>query len=345
MNGKPTNPFSVLPPAIAGQYQASCYILAATLTAYVYDWLLSISEEQAIYARYGLPRSNAIYLLSRVTSFAYLLSVAAFAIAPVDNCQAVEWSAGVFSVLAAASTSFLFLLRVRAVYSYSAVVITLFGCLWVGMIGGTAYYIKSLTAHHISTTDRCTESSTNNYLLILPTVVLGITDTIIFTAISYRLARNSISADAGRCGWTRAFVKGDGLYSLSKALLKSGQVYFLAIIGAFLANLVVMTASGVPDSMQYILLPAYVGFTNIMSCAVFRGVALGVYHDKDAALALAELDKERKVFITDTESENGGSGQQMTLTSDSAICESGGMRLGTVLEGTLLEESGGSGFV
>ncbi|KZP31040.1 hypothetical protein FIBSPDRAFT_850031 [Athelia psychrophila] len=340
------DPFSVLPPAIAGQYQASCYILAATLTAYVYDWLLSISEEQAIYARYGLPRSNAIYLFSRRVSYSLILPhLTSIPVPPMDGCQAVERSVGVLSVLTTAATSSLFLLRVRAVYSYSAVVTTLLGCLWVGMIGGTAYYIKSLSAQHIPTTDRCTESSTDNYLLILPTVVLGVTDTIIFVAISYRPACNSISADAGRCGWVQAFMKGDGLYSLSKALLKSGQVYFLATIGAFLVNLVVMTASGVPNSMRYILLPAYVGFTNIMACVVFRWVALAVYHEKDAALALAGLDKELKMFVTDTGSKNGESGRQMTLTSDSAIRESGGMRLGTVLEGTLLEESGGSGFV
>lgn len=106
----------------------------------------------------------------------------------------------------------------------------------------------------------------------------------------------------------------------------------------------VMTAPGVPDAMQYVLLPMYVGFSNIMSCAVFRGVALGVYHDKDAALALAALDTEPRVFETDTTVQGGGGGQ-MTMTSDSAICGSGSMVLGTALEEMMLEESRGSGFV
>ncbi|KZP28288.1 hypothetical protein FIBSPDRAFT_947870 [Athelia psychrophila] len=334
MDATPKNPFGVLPPAIAGQYQVSCYILAATLTVYVYDWLLSVPEEQAIYARYGLPRATAVYFFSRVTSFIYLLSIALFAIAPVDNCQAVEWSAGVFSVLAAASTSFLFLLRVRAVYSYSVVVTTLFGCLWLSMIAATAYYVKGLTAQHIPTTRRCTESGMHNYLLAIPSVGLGVTDTIVFVAISYRLVGNSINADAG--GWVRAFVTGDGLYTMSKALLKSGQVYFIAVVAAFLLNLVVMTAPGIPAAMQYILLPAYVGFTNIMSCVVFRGMALGLYVDKDAAHVLEALD-------TGTVDFGRGRGSRCSLAFDSIVTsrDRGVGVVEIVLEELPLNERGG----
>ncbi|KAF7970857.1 hypothetical protein HWV62_22752 [Athelia sp. TMB] len=51
------------------------------------------------------------------------------------------------------------------------------------------------------------------------------------------------------------------------------------VITFFFVNVIVMTVPGVPATMACILIPAYVGLTNIMACAVFRGMALGVYED------------------------------------------------------------------
>jgi hypothetical protein len=52
-------------------------------------------------------------------------------------------------------------------------------------------------------------------------------DTLVFFAISYRMA--SIAMVGGTWGArVKSFVRGDGLYHLSKALLQSGQVYYLS---------------------------------------------------------------------------------------------------------------------
>ncbi|KAF7976454.1 hypothetical protein HWV62_6701 [Athelia sp. TMB] len=212
------------------------------------------------------------------TAFVFLLVVALFAIAPQGQCRALQLCSSIFSVLTTTATSFLFLLRVRAVYSNSNSVTAAFGCLWFIMIAAAACQMKGEGTELIPNTQLCTQSSLHNYLLIIPSAVLCVTDTIFFLAISYRLAGNYASGEGWRA-WARAFVHGDGLYSLSRSLLKSGQAYFLVVITFFFVNVIVMTVPGVPATMACILIPAYVGLTNIMACAVFRGMALGVYED------------------------------------------------------------------
>jgi hypothetical protein len=57
-------------------------------------------------------------------------------------------------------------------------------------------------------------------------VANSIYDTLIYLAISWQLASFSMAGD----GWKdrlRSFVSGDGLLGLSKALLQSGQIYYL----------------------------------------------------------------------------------------------------------------------
>lgn len=56
-----------------------------------------------------------------------------------------------------------------------------------------------------------------------------INDTLVFLAISYRLAGDAATE---RSWWARikSFVKGDGLYSLSRSILQSGQVYYLQVV-------------------------------------------------------------------------------------------------------------------
>ncbi|KAF7965084.1 hypothetical protein HWV62_45755, partial [Athelia sp. TMB] len=101
----------------------------------------------------------------------------------------------------------------------------------------------------------------------------SVNDTLVFLAISYRLA-----ADAGgerswraRC---KSIVSGKGLLRLSRALMQSGQKYYLATILLFFVNLAVVIAPSLPATDHILLIVPWVIFTNIMACCVFRGVAL-----------------------------------------------------------------------
>lgn len=61
-----------------------------------------------------------------------------------------------------------------------------------------------------------------------------------------------------------------------------------ATIVFFFVNLGVMVSPWATTGLRYMLVPAYVAFSNIMACRVFRGVALGII--EDSALTTTNID-------------------------------------------------------
>lgn len=57
-----------------------------------------------------------------------------FGAAPVRSCKTISALAGICSTVGVASTSYLFFLRVRAVYSQSKSITVLFGALWFATV-------------------------------------------------------------------------------------------------------------------------------------------------------------------------------------------------------------------
>lgn len=56
-------------------------------------------------------------------------------VASIADCQSLEYAIGAFFELSVSATSFLFLLRVRAVYNRSKTVTVIFGFLWIAIVG------------------------------------------------------------------------------------------------------------------------------------------------------------------------------------------------------------------
>ena len=62
----------------------------------------------------------------------------------------------------------------------------------------------------------------------VPIILTVVNDTLVFLAISYRMVSSAMVS----CTWSaraRSFFTGEGLHQLSKALLQSGQVYYLSV--------------------------------------------------------------------------------------------------------------------
>ncbi|KZP29650.1 hypothetical protein FIBSPDRAFT_926836 [Athelia psychrophila] len=97
----------------------------------------------------------------------------------------------------------------------------------------------------------------------------------VFLAISYRLAADAVTA-SDRRSRVLSIVTGKGLFSLSRSLMKGGQLYYLATTVLFFANLTMTTSPSIHHSwLHYDITGLYLGFTNMMACLIFRGVALG----------------------------------------------------------------------
>lgn len=77
---------------------------------------------------------------------------------------------------------------------------------------------------HIPSTSFCT--ATRYKIPELPAIAIFVTDTLVFIAISYRLAADAVTGNSWRSR-LRSLVKGEGLYRVSWLLMRTGQLYYL----------------------------------------------------------------------------------------------------------------------
>ena len=173
-------------------------------------------------------------------------------VASVEHCQALVYLLASFAIPGMCCTSLLFFYRVRAVYGNSRVIALVFGFLWTITFGASFLFpfsaasgVSRLTSmpsnlllanvaftcrfipfnQHIGPTKRCIVTSERSYTF-LPVIANAIYDTLVFIAISYRIVSYMGIGDGWRAR-TKSFFTAEGLPRLSKALLQSGQQYYL----------------------------------------------------------------------------------------------------------------------
>ncbi|KZP04809.1 hypothetical protein FIBSPDRAFT_1054442 [Athelia psychrophila] len=280
----PHTAMAYLPPDLAYQMQIVGHVYVATLAAFIWDWLVSISAEHRMYRKSGLSLPTFAYTLSRIGTLGYLIAVTMFEIVPIADCQALEYAIGIFFEIAVPATSFLFFLRVRAVYNKSKTVTAVFGFLWIAIKGVSLVMLIGMKGAHIGDTLQCGQTKVPKYSMI-PIVVVSVTDTLVFLAISYRLASNAIVGDTWRQR-ARSFFTGDGLYGVSKSLLQSGQFYYFLTIGMGITTTAVMLTSSMPDILRAFLTPPYVALSSALACRVFRSLLVGTLESRNDLEAL-----------------------------------------------------------
>jgi hypothetical protein len=145
--------------------------------------------------------------------------------APVANCNALKNAAGASFILAAPFTSALFFFRVKAVYRNNTIVITSFSLLLVSLFGISVMYPFAYKGEHLGTTQRCIASEFARYGSI-PALITAIFDTLVFIAISLRIASYTILDNDTFGARIKAFLRGHGLPNLSSCLLQGGQLYY-----------------------------------------------------------------------------------------------------------------------
>ncbi|KZP11644.1 hypothetical protein FIBSPDRAFT_1050574 [Athelia psychrophila] len=261
--------------------QLVTYVFTANSVMYAYDWVLSVSEEVELVSAAGLSWPIAIYFLSRAAMFIQMCLTwfLQWLSEITGDCDALVKLYGACAGLSIASTSFLFLLRVRAVYMRSARTTAIFGTLWIVTVAFATHSATTIHADPKSTYvhSGCGVSRVKSISSTWMLVPMLFTDTLIFLAITYRL-----TADAATKGsWRSRFLiiaKGKGLYSLSRSLMLTGQFYYLSTIAYILVHFAIIWQPPAPTGTLYTLASLYAGYTNMMACRVFRGVALGTMH-------------------------------------------------------------------
>ncbi|KAJ6507466.1 hypothetical protein DFH09DRAFT_1375008 [Mycena vulgaris] len=294
----PDTPLAFLDRTTGLLYEASSYLYIASLSAYSWDLLSSIPEEVKIIrdAKFALP--ICVYFLSRIATFGFLLASTVFQVANVGNCQAVQVALGCCFAVAVPATASLFVFRIAAVFNANKPIVLFFIIAWLVTLGASILVPFAITGAHIASTSRCISVEVKPFAAA-GTIANAVTDTLIFIALSWRLTLNGMSP--GLSGRSRSFIRGQGLPKLSKALLKSGQLYYLQLIitryratVGFNILTMAMFFGSMPPIIHAMFAIPNVALENAMACRVFRALRLGFISSgsdsgKTSSLALSSF--------------------------------------------------------
>ncbi|KAF7335944.1 hypothetical protein MSAN_02307800 [Mycena sanguinolenta] len=269
----PFTPLAFLPPALASQLEASRYLYAATLGAYVWDIGLNLGNDYILLFKHRVRFPTIVYFMSKIFTLAYILTTFFFQVAPVKNCDALSVGLGICIVLSQTSTTLLFFLRVTAVWYPSKIVYAVFSILWMAVLGAGITIPVVIRAAHIGPTAQCiigAPSAKSELAFIVPLI----NDTAIFLAITYRILAHTI-ADSSMARF-RAFLGGKGLFALSHALLQSGQYFYLIVVVTHITVLVLLKLPHWSPVYHTMLTVPTLALVNAMACLVFRRIKFGL---------------------------------------------------------------------
>ncbi|KAJ7895659.1 hypothetical protein B0H14DRAFT_2558706 [Mycena olivaceomarginata] len=272
------NPALLLPPEIARQLQVASLVLAGTTAVLVWDILHHLVDDYRLLFEYKFRLTTAAYFVSRIASLLYALGFSLFATYPIPNCQAAMIVFNCGLLFASSASSFLFFLRVRAVYSGRPLVTWIFGFLWVCVVGAAITVPIGIKAIKVGGS-LCLVSKVPAYAGAAATVLM-VNDTLVVLAISYRLLTNTHRDNAGVGERLRAFFSGANLHAIT---ILSNTVTISLVYAAGVSAIYHGTMS-IPN----------VALTSIMACRVYRNATLHP-RPKAGAVELSATSHPRSV--------------------------------------------------
>ncbi|KAJ6454623.1 hypothetical protein C8R45DRAFT_1189165, partial [Mycena sanguinolenta] len=267
----PSTPLAFLPPILANQVEVSRYVYAATLGAYVWDIGLNLGNDYALLFKHRVSSPTIVYFVSRASTLANILTFFVFQVVPVENCNALAVVSGICAVFTQSSTALLFFLRVTAVWNQSKIVYVVFSILWLAVLAVGITAPLGIRAAHIGPTAQCIITVVPNNIKAAAIMPL-INDTAVFLAINYRILAHTVVADSPMAR-LRVFLGGKKISTLSRALIQSGQHFYLVAVAANITLLASFHLS--PLFRPMLSVPAF-AVVNAMACLVFRRIKFGL---------------------------------------------------------------------
>ncbi|KZP30957.1 hypothetical protein FIBSPDRAFT_1037872 [Athelia psychrophila] len=262
-----------LAPNLAHDLLTVSYLNVAIITVAGWDWLITFADEVRLTRRYCFSLSMMAYFMSRVGTLAFSIALLALHIASVSNCEALAHFECIAAILATSSSSFLFFTRVRSVYANSRPVTAFFALFWLAIVGTGFLFLFAVQTSNPVGTKRCVLTGAKPWAMSLLWVKAAF-DTSVLIAISLRLASQSSSSSQHVKPplWTllRGGIKLPRLY---RELVNSGQVFYLATIGATLLGACVALTQ-INIVFRYAFTGPAIAIESSMACRVFRIVAL-----------------------------------------------------------------------
>ncbi|CAA7267685.1 unnamed protein product [Cyclocybe aegerita] len=269
-------PIAFLPPEIAYQVTTASYIFVASFTVMILDVLDNIHMDLKLLKNYPVRLPTIVYFLSRIFSLLFAFTALTFHITPLEiPCSSYMKINDSLYTAAAASTFFLFLIRIRAIFSGHTLVRAFFNIMWLLGFVGELMVPFGVIGDNIPSTKYCMVVTIKPYVG-LAVVLSFINDTLVFIAISWKLMGNS-SLDRPSKGGLQELLRGRYLPTFSRGLLQDGQFYYLTTVTTNLLTAVIFFFDSIPAGYRTMLIIPNIVLTNIMACRVYRRTKLGHY--------------------------------------------------------------------
>ncbi|KAJ6454659.1 hypothetical protein C8R45DRAFT_1189288, partial [Mycena sanguinolenta] len=269
----PSTPLAFLPPTLANQVEVSRYVYAATLGAYVWDIGLNLGNDYALLFKHRVRSPTIVYFVSRASTLANILTFFVFQVVPVKNCNGLTVVMTICAVFTQTTTAMLFFLRVTAVWNSNKIVYAVFFVLWLAVLAVGITAPLGIRAAHIGPTTQCIITVVPNNIEAAAIMPL-INDTAVFLAINYRILAHTVVADSPMAR-LRVFLGGKEISTLSRALIQSGQHFYLVAVAANITLLASFNFYLSPLFRAMLSVPA-LAVVNAMACLVFRRIKFGL---------------------------------------------------------------------
>ncbi|KAI0783198.1 hypothetical protein C8Q75DRAFT_726448 [Abortiporus biennis] len=279
----PFTPLAFLPPDIAHQVQVAQLLIMTVIGAWMWDYLMSLYEEYSMFTKHKLALSDLVYALSRIVAISYIAVLIIYVGGPIahTDCNQVDKAATWTGVITMSLNCLLFFFRVRAVFFNYPYIVGFYFFLWLCTLGGIAV-TGSIHGANVGPTNICQTTNVKPYMSA-EFILVGVHDTLVYIGITIRLMILSSNVyidtnstkNVGFVTKVKTFFRGDGTSRLTKALIQSGQLYYLATVGVNLIAMVANLAPWVPEVYRAMLTIPDVAIQNAMACRVYRQLKIG----------------------------------------------------------------------
>ncbi|KAF9447365.1 hypothetical protein P691DRAFT_760851 [Macrolepiota fuliginosa MF-IS2] len=286
-----------LSPSESVQFETARNLCLAVLGATIWDILIYVPDDIRILRLGSTHVVTACFILSRLFAVTFILLAVIMHTHQVKNCGAMVIGIGIVCVLTTTCASFLFLQRLRAVYARHKWIQGAFTLLWLassGFMSTTSFGVKS---ERIPGTEFCVYSGVNRYIAVAGFGVFFF-DTLVFAAISYKIASSHSTLDVG-VSWDTV-VSGRALPRLSRAVLQGGQQYYLITICLSLPVGILIILPSTPPIYKLVLGFPLISLTASMACRVFRNMKLHDLRIENQAATFSDVQFATTLNASDT---------------------------------------------
>jgi hypothetical protein len=149
---------------------------------------------------------------------------------PLRACNTAFVAFSAFFPIGTSGSALLWLFRLRAIYGGNRIVTFIFGSLWLALVGASVTLpIAGVITTSLENPPGCLVVRSKKYDGAFG-IILTVYDTLVFLAISYRLA-SIFPKTEQQTQWEqiKALFSGSNLPAFSKTLFTDGQMYYLCV--------------------------------------------------------------------------------------------------------------------